>query len=182
MRTITWASLLILLGFLASSLVVATSLDPQNEIANTVGDQATLQDDGYPSNMVFEQERVEIELPEPYYMDTDAPQAEGNLGSANPSDTKGQRVTRLIIYYVAYGLLLDLGIYFARYMRSNESHDEFHAAVMFLAFSGGLGMDIWFAVLEWKRLTTDGNKFIAYLGLMIYVNLIAIPQISKLVA
>ena len=106
MRTITWASLLILLGVLASSLVVATSLDPQNEIADTVGDQATLQDDGYPSNMVFEQERVEIELPEPYYMDTDAPQAEGNLGNANPSDTKGQRVTRLIIYYVAYDCYL----------------------------------------------------------------------------
>ena len=108
---------------------------------------------------------------------------EGSLGEdrivtdTNPKDSRHQRIARLIVFWVAYGFLLDLGIYFARFNRANESHDEFHAFIMFVTFTAGIAMDIWYSIIEWKQLT-DGTLYSTiYLGLMCYVDLIAIPQI-----
>ena len=103
------------------------------------------------------------------------------VSTVNQADTRGERMTRLIIYTICYGLFIELAIFFAKFNRSNESHDEFHAALMLLAFAGGLVVDLWFLFRERSRLFTGMWELDTFFWLICAVNVYALPQLGNLV-
>ena len=86
----------------------------------------------------------------------------------------------MIICMIGAGFFVDLGIYFARFNRSNESHDEFHAALMVLTIFSGLAMDIWWAVRESSHLFNGNSDVDNYTIALIVQAALSIPIISKL--
>ena len=103
----------------------------------------------------------------------------GEADEENVADTKGERIARLIIYWVGFGIFIDLAIFLAGYNRSNESHDEFHAALMLLTFLSAAGMDIWFVAREHQRFFTGSQLHDIYFILICAVNLYALPQLGR---
>jgi hypothetical protein len=93
---------------------------------------------------------------------------------------KGERLTRYVIYWITLGFFLDVAVYFARYDRTNQNHDEFHAALMILCFLAGLSMDIWFVVRQYGMLFNSIMVYDIYFGLICATNAFAIPQLSSL--
>ena len=104
----------------------------------------------------------------------------GESNEENMADTKGERIARLVIYWIGFGIFIDLAIFLAGYNRSNESHDEFHAALMLLTFLSAAGMDIWFVAREYPRFFKGSQLHDIYFILICAVNLYALPQLGRL--
>lgn len=98
----------------------------------------------------------------------------------NIKDNQKSRLTRFIIYWIALGVFLDIAIYYARFRRTDSSHDEFHAAIMMLSFLTALGMDIWFLVTNYSRLFKGDFNVEIYFYLICASNVLALPQLGRL--
>ena len=103
---------------------------------------------------------------------------EGGEVSPNLKDSKGQRLTRYIVYWIGIGLFIDIALYFARYRRYDESHDETHGALMFLAFGSSTAMDIWFLVKEYHQLFKERIDIDVYFFLICGTTVFSLFQIS----
>lgn len=88
-------------------------------------------------------------------------------------------MTRMIIYMIGAGFFIDLGIFFARFNRSNESHDEFHAALMVLAIFSGLAMDIWWVIREISNMFQGNSDVDTYSIFVIASAALSIPIMSR---
>ena len=88
-------------------------------------------------------------------------------------------MTRFVIYWIGVGFFLDLAVYFARFVRHNESHDEFHGALMFLTFASSFGMDLWYVVREKSRLFAGKQDADVHFVLLCVANFMGLCQISR---
>jgi hypothetical protein len=91
---------------------------------------------------------------------------------------ESERIVRLVIYWLGIGFFLDLGLFFARYNRHNESHDEFHFALMFITIVSGIACDIWFAIRAGKKAFNNGPTYETYFILIIWTTFLGICLFS----
>lgn len=101
-----------------------------------------------------------------------------NEGSEDMHES--ERIIRLVIYWLGIGFFLDLGLFFARYNRHNESHDEFHFALMFITIVSGIICDIWFAIRSGKKAFNNGQTYETYFILIIWTTLLGICLFSTI--
>ena len=57
-------------------------------------------------------------------------------------------ITQWSLYFITYGVMLEISLMVTRYKRSNENHDEIHAAQMIQAFMIAFCTDIWYIIEE----------------------------------
>lgn len=86
----------------------------------------------------------------------------------------------MIIYMIGAGFFIDLGIFFARFNRASESHDEFHAALMVLSIFSGLAMDIWWVIRELGNMFKGNSDVDTYSIFVIAFATLSIPIMSSL--
>ena len=68
------------------------------------------------------------------------------------------RLIQLVIYYITYGIIIEIAICIARYKRADETHDEVHAGLMMSSFAICMGIDIWYVVAVSETLFDDWIK------------------------
>lgn len=58
------------------------------------------------------------------------------------------------MYFVFYGIMMELGLLIARYKRHDSSHDESHAGLMVMSFVIALIADVWYVLANLDNLFT----------------------------
>jgi hypothetical protein len=67
-------------------------------------------------------------------------------------EPKNRRYIRLAMYFVFYGIFMELGLLIARYKRHDSSHDESHAGLMVMSFVVALAADVWYVLANLDNL------------------------------
>ena len=94
------------------------------------------------------------------------------------NESEKSRFIRLGVYFILYGILLELSLLVARYQRHNDSHDENHGFLMVLVGIGALSMDLWYILANRDQLfDTKWDKL--KLWFIVGVTVFFIIQIGK---
>ena len=87
------------------------------------------------------------------------------------------RMIAWVLYMIAYGLMFEISIFYARYLRRFEEHDEVHATLIIMAFTLAIIQDLYYYLyVEAIERRQDNNYWIS-LALTITINSLVLLQI-----
>ena len=79
-------------------------------------------------------------------------------------------------FMIIYGILLEVSLFYARYMRHIQSHDEIHATLAMMIFMSTFICDIYYSIV-FKDDKREAEHYIINVVISIIVNIFVLMQI-----